>query len=167
MVENRLFGARSACVFSLLLSFLLAGVAAATAADTVVSPSPPAAVSTAPLSLKQCVDLALDKNRFRTASRYSIDIAEAQHQQALSGYWPQIGVKASYAIMDQDPNFIFPSQNISMPQGTALVMQVTNPLAPGGSIQMPLSNLPVPEQNVIYNTTERYFQLKYLQMQLN
>jgi outer membrane protein TolC len=123
-------------------------VAAAAAADTVVSPSPPAAASASPLSLKQCVDLALEKNRFRTASRYSIEIAEAQHQQALSGYWPQIGVKASYAIMDQDPNFIFPSQNISMPQGTALVMQVTNPLAPGGSIQMPLSNLPVPEQNV-------------------
>ena len=50
--------------------------------------------------------------------------------------------------MDQNPNFIFPSQNISMPQGTALVMQVANPAAPGGSVQVPLSNLPVPEQNV-------------------
>src|SRR5664279_2144361 len=43
--------------------------------------------------------------------------------------------------MDEDPNFIFPSQNINMPAGTALVVQT-----PAG--QFPLSTLPVPEQNV-------------------
>jgi len=133
---------KSAFVSILILSCLLAGVVAVSAADTVVSP---AGVSTSPLTLQQCIDLALQKNLFRTASRYSIEIAEAQHQQALSGYWPQIGVKANYAIMDQEPNFIFPSQYISMPQGTALVMQVNTP---GGPVQMPLSTLPVPEQNV-------------------
>ena len=100
------------------------------------------------LTLEQCIDLGLEKNHYRVASRYSVEIAEAQHKQALSAYWPQIGAKATYSIMDQDPNFIFPSQNISMPQGTALVMQVTNPAAPGGSVQVPLSSLPVPEQNV-------------------
>ncbi|MFZ4854947.1 MAG: TolC family protein [Desulfuromonadaceae bacterium] len=133
---------KSACVSILILSCLLAGVVAVSAADTVISP---AGVSNSPLTLQQCIDLALEKNRFRTASRYSIEIAESQHQQALSGYWPQIGVKANYSIMDQEPNFIFPAQYISMPQGTALVMQVTTP---GGPVQMPLSTLPVPEQNV-------------------
>lgn len=140
---------KGAFVLSLMVSCLLAGAGAASAADTVVS-SPPSSteISNAPLTLQQCIDLALQKNRFRTVSRYSIEIAEAQHQQALSGYWPQLGAKANYSIMDQDPNFLFPSQYISMPQGTALVMQVTNPAAPGGSIQVPLTTLPVPEQDV-------------------
>jgi len=104
--------------------------------------------SSAPLSLQQCIDSALQKNHVRSVSRYSLEIAEAQHQQALSGYWPQLSARANYSIMDQDPNFIFPSQNISMPHGSALVMQVTNPAVPGGSVQMPLSELPIPEQNV-------------------
>ncbi len=93
------------------------------------------------LTLQQCIDLALEKNQYRSVSRYSIEIAEAQHQQALSGYWPQIGIKAQYSMMDQDPNFIFPAQNINMPQGTALVVQT--PLG-----QFPTSSLTVPEQNV-------------------
>lgn len=131
---------------------LLAGISSTSTAAEVVSTQishhSSSGTSTSPLTLQQCIDIALQKNYFRGASRYSIEIAEAQHQQALSGYWPQIGIKVNYSIMDQDPNFIFPSQNISMPQGTALVMQVTNPAAPGGTVQMPLSNLPVPEQNV-------------------
>ena len=144
--EKRQFRKKRTCVVGLILSFLLAAAVAASAADTVVSsPSAPAGVGNSALTLQQCIELAVEKNHFRTASRYSIEIAEAQHQQALSGYWPQIGVKANYSIMDQNPNFIFPSQNISMPQGTALVMQVTTP---GGPVQMPLSTLPVPEQNV-------------------
>ena len=126
---------RSVCLLGLILSCLLAGAVSASAAPH-------------PLTLQQSIDIALQKNLFRTASRYSIEIAEAQHRQALSGYWPQIGAKANYAIMDQEPNFIFPSQSISMPSGTSLVMQVTNPAAPGGSVQVPLATLPVPEQNV-------------------
>jgi outer membrane protein TolC len=151
-VENRLFGRQCAFVLSLILSCLLVGAVAASATDaegTVqISPSSSSVVQNAPLTLQKCIDISLEKNRFRVASRYSIEIAEAQHQQALSAYWPQIGIKANYSIMDQDPNFIFPSQNISMQQGASLVMQVTNPAAPGGSVQMPLSELPVPEQNV-------------------
>jgi outer membrane protein TolC len=131
------------------LSCLLAG-AAVTPAAHALEPGQSqvatfAADRTGALTLQQCIDLALQKNRFRSVSRYSVEIAEAQHQQALSGYWPQIGAKASFSIMDQDPNFIFPSQNISMPTGTALVMQVATP---GGPIQLPLTQLPVPEQNV-------------------
>ena len=93
------------------------------------------------LTLKDCLDTALDKNHSRGVSRMSLEIAEAQHRQALSGYWPQIGVKAAYSIMDQDPNFVFPARSINMPPNTALVVQT-----PYG--QMPLSSLPVPEQNV-------------------
>ena len=96
------------------------------------------------LSLQQCIDLALQKNYFRVASRYSIEIAEAQHQQALSGYWPQIVVTANYTIMDQDPNFIFPAQDIAMPPGFGL--QVSTPYPAPYDIQS-LSSLPIPEHS--------------------
>jgi outer membrane protein TolC len=116
--------------------WLLAGVVMSTAAYATESTANPAT-----LTLQQCIDIAREKNHYRVASRYGIEIAEAQHRQALSGYWPQVGAKATYSVMDQDPNFIFPSQNISMPTGTALVVQT--PLG-----QIPLSTLPVPQQNV-------------------
>ncbi len=100
-------------------------------------------------NLQQCIEIALEKNRFRFVSRYGIEIAEAQHQQALSGYWPQIGASANYSIMDQDPNFIFPSQNISL-QGAYLNLNVPTGLpAPYPTeIVQKLESLPVPEQDV-------------------
>jgi outer membrane protein len=123
-----------------VLGWLLAGLIPAAATHAGDPPPSPAGTSNA-LTLQQCVDLALEKNRNRAASRYSIEIAEAQHQQALSAYWPQVGAKAQYTVMDQNPNFIFPAQDVAMPQGTALVVQT-----PQG--QVPLPALPIPEQNV-------------------
>ncbi|MHB8058694.1 MAG: TolC family protein [Desulfuromonadaceae bacterium] len=79
------------------------------------------------LTLQQCIDLALQKNRFRSVSRYSVEIAEAQHRQALSAYWPQLSGKATYSIMDQDPNFIFPAQNISISGLAPVAIPVTVP----------------------------------------
>jgi outer membrane protein TolC len=92
------------------------------------------------LTLQNCIDLALHNNHARSASRYSIEIAEAQHRQALSAYWPQVGIKATYTIMDEEPNFIFPGRMISL-SGMSIPINT-----PNGQIQ--LSALPVPEQNV-------------------
>jgi len=39
-------------------------------------------------SLEECLDIALKNNRQRLVSKFAIDIAEAQHKQALSAYWP-------------------------------------------------------------------------------
>lgn len=100
-----------------------------------------AAPGSGALTLRQCIDLALEKNHSRLASRYGIEIAEAQHRQALSGYWPQINAKATYSIMDEDPNFIFPAKSISMPPGMGLVVQT-----PMG--QTAINKLSVPEQKV-------------------
>lgn len=126
----------------ILVSAILAPVVGA--ADGKIG-QPAAAVTNGPsmnaLTLQDCIDLALEKNHSRAVSRFSIEIAEAQHRQATSAYWPQVGIKANYTVMDEDPNFIFPGRDISMPQGTALIAQT-----PFG--QVPLSNLPIPEQNV-------------------
>lgn len=103
-----------------------------------------AAPGASALTLRQCIDLALEKNHSRLASRYGIEIAEAQHRQALSGYWPQINAKATYSIMDEDPNFIFPSKSMQIPAST---MTATTPLGPL-PISIPASSFKIPEQKV-------------------
>jgi len=116
------------------------------AGTEIVSPSALAmpAARFSKLTLQNCIDLALRNNHARAASRYGIEIAEAQHRQALSAYWPQVGVKATYSIMDEDPNFVFPSQTMQIPASSI-------PLPPqlgGGSIEVPASTFVIPEQNV-------------------
>src|ERR1039457_2575327 len=96
------------------------------------------------LTLKDCLDIALEKNHSRGVSRMSLEIAEAQHRQALSGYWPQIGAKAAYSLMDQDPNFVFPSKSMQIPASTVIA---TTPLGPI-PISVPASSFAIPEQNV-------------------
>jgi outer membrane protein len=127
--------------------FIVSGILplSAAQADGQEMPAPPPVDEPAPqfttLTLQNCIDLALRNNHARAASRYSIEIAEAQHRQALSAYWPQVGVKATYSIMDEDPNFIFPGENISLPPGTTIPVNT-----PNGPYE--LSSLPVPEQKI-------------------
>ncbi len=61
-------------------------------------------------SLEECLQIALEQNRKRQVSRYAIEIAEAQHRQALSAYWPQLKATVSATRRDQDFNFIFPEE---------------------------------------------------------
>ena len=60
-------------------------------------------------TLEECLQTALENNRRRPASRYAVEMAEAQHREALAGYWPQIGLHGGYQCMDEFSNFIFPS----------------------------------------------------------
>ena len=42
------------------------------------------------LSLAACLRIAMENNHGRAASRFAVTMAEAQHRQALAGYWPQL-----------------------------------------------------------------------------
>lgn len=121
------------------------------------------------LSLEKCLETALQKNHRRPISQFAIALAEAQHRQALAGYWPQVNVKAGYERLSDPLNFIFPAetipvpgQTVSVPGGTMVVTIPANAFAPGfpaNSIQMPV-NFPgqtyktaaqafaIPQQNV-------------------
>ncbi|HJX31709.1 MAG TPA: TolC family protein [Thermodesulfobacteriota bacterium] len=66
------------------------------------------------LTLPDCLDIAFQNNRLRAVSRESIKIAEAQRDQALSAYWPQLNLGVTATRMDEDPNFIFPSQPLPL-----------------------------------------------------
>jgi len=119
---------------------IVAGIAAGASAETA---SPPAGPS-APLSLQQCIDIALEKNHGRAASRLSIEIAGAQHRQALSGYWPQIDATGTFSMLDEDPNFIFPARSMQTPASTIIA---TTPMGPM-PITVPAGSYNIPEQDV-------------------
>ena len=67
------------------------------------------------LSLNQCIEKTIQNHNSRAASNYAVQAAEAQLKQARSGKYPQVDLSASYTLMDQDPNFIQPALNISLP----------------------------------------------------
>ncbi len=121
------------------------------------------------LTLEQCLQRALQSNHQRKISQFAVQLAEAQHRQALSGYWPQINFKAGVMRSDQAINFLFPAQNIGIPAGAipvpggaALVTIPANAFGPGfppASVQLPVSypgqtvntpaqSLPVPGQSL-------------------
>jgi outer membrane protein TolC len=83
------------------------------------------------LSLDECLKTAMEKSHLRPASRFAVAMAEAQHRQALAGYWPQVTAKAEWLRLDQKPNFLFPGETVAVPAQTVTV--------PGGSTTV---NLP-------------------------
>jgi outer membrane protein TolC len=100
-------------------------------------------------TLEECLATAMQTNRRRPASRYAVAMAEAQHRQALAGYWPQIGVKGGYQRMDEAPNFLFPASSFSVPAQTiAIPLGGTIPVTIPGLGTVPVSAFPVPAQNL-------------------
>jgi outer membrane protein TolC len=119
--------------------------------------------------VEDCLRIAMERNHQRPASQFAVAMAEAQHRQALAGYWPQITAKGGWTQLDQAPNFVFPasemyipSQTVNVPGGTASVTIPANSFAPGfppAAVQMPISFpgqtvstaaqvFPIPAQNV-------------------
>ena len=151
--------------------FLLAALSAAAALYPGVADETPPPGPAVPqvLSVEDCLRIAMDKNHQRPASRFAVAMAEAQHRQALAGYWPQVNAKAGWFRLDEAPNFIFPAgtmyvpaQTINVPGGTAAVTIPANAFGPGFppvAVQMPVSFpgqsittaaqvFPIPEQNI-------------------
>lgn len=103
------------------------------------------------VTLKECLDIALKNNHQRTASQFALEAAEAQHQQALSAYWPQVTARAAYTSLDEDPNFIFPAKTIPVPSQTVTIP--ANAFGPGfPPVPVPLitpaGRFQVPEQDI-------------------
>jgi outer membrane protein TolC len=116
------------------------------------------------MSLDRCLQMAMERNHRRPASRFEVALAEAQHRQALAGYWPQVNVTAAFDELDRPVNFIFPAaamqipaQSIAVPGGSTTVTIPANAFGPGfppAPVQMPVS---FPGQTV--NTAAQTFQV--------
>ncbi|MEZ5329140.1 MAG: TolC family protein [Verrucomicrobiales bacterium] len=66
-------------------------------------------------SLRECLELALENNRKRPASRFDIEMAEAQHRQALAAYWPQITAQGLANLRSDNQSFVFPESTFHLP----------------------------------------------------
>jgi len=62
------------------------------------------------LTLEECIAIALDNSHSRRVSRYAVEIAEAQHQQALSSYWPIVKLESAFSRMDEDMVAVTPAR---------------------------------------------------------
>lgn len=87
-----------------------------------------------PITLSQCIEIALEQNHKRRISKLAVDTAEYQHHQALSSFWPQVTFDVAYNQQDEDVNFIFPANtynyNITLPPsmgGATISGQTTVP----------------------------------------
>jgi outer membrane protein TolC len=158
---------------------ILAAISAVAASHIgfAAEPPPPGLIAPQVYSLEDCLRIAMEKNHQRPASRFAVAMAEAQHRQALAGYWPQIGAKGGLTRLDEAPTFIFPSstmyipsQAISVPGGTASVTIPANAFGPGfppAAVQMPVSfpgqsvttsaqMFPIPAQNIKLANPQNY-----------
>ena len=96
------------------------------------------------LSLQDCIEIALKNNHTRPASQFAVEIADAQLGQALSSYWPEVGLRSAYTHMNHEPNFVFPASTMSMPATTIVASTPMGPLP----VSVPAQSFNVPEQNV-------------------
>lgn len=111
------------------------------------------------LSLSECLHIAMMKNHSRPASQFAVAMAEAEHRQALAGYWPQVIAKGGAEEMSSSPNFVYPAssmyipaQTVEIPGGSATVTVPANAFGPGFppvAVQMPVA---FPGQTVTTNT---------------
>ncbi|WP_221029245.1 TolC family protein [Actomonas aquatica] len=107
---------------------------------------PTAAADSGPvMTLDECVEAALANNHERPASQFAVAMAEARHQQAMAGYWPQVKLSAGYERLDENPNYIFPAsqmyippQTVQVPAGTALINVPAGVFGPN-PVQLPVS----------------------------
>jgi outer membrane protein len=145
-------------VFVLLLIFLALRANAVVARTPVILPpqepspeKPQENKKLLHLDIDTCLDISLKNNHRRPASKFAMEVAEAQHKQALSAYWPQLSLRSLYSQLDQDPNFIFPARSIPVPAQTATIP--ANSFGPGVPpapvpVTTPASQFNVPQQNV-------------------
>ena len=63
-----------------------------------------------PLSLRECIEIALSKNRKGMICELQVEIAEHQVNQALSSYWPRLHLDSVLVHHDERTNFIFPEE---------------------------------------------------------
>ncbi len=75
------------------------------------------------LTLATCIQLALKNHHSLNVAEATVEMAEAQYQQAMSAYWPRVAVDAQGQRVDQDRTFSFQGE-VQLPQALAAVTQV-------------------------------------------
>jgi outer membrane protein TolC len=111
--SSKILTLASACIAAALAA-LAASAAENPAATTDAQASQPSQENVLQMPLDQCLSMAMRESHRRPAAQFAVAMAEAQHRQALAGYWPQINANAGYQHLDQAPDFLFPASRISV-----------------------------------------------------
>jgi len=64
------------------------------------------------LTLEECIAIALENSHRRRVSRFAVEIAEAQHQQSLSSYWPIVKLESAFSRMDEHLVNVTPAREV-------------------------------------------------------
>lgn len=80
-------------------------------------PSYSIAADTLRVNLQQAISIALENSKLEPLAKKSVEIAEAQYQQAVSAYWPSLSFNARFQRMDEKPSFEFPSTSLDLDLG--------------------------------------------------
>jgi outer membrane protein TolC len=103
------------------------------------------------MRLEECLAEAMQNNRRRPVSRLELAAAEAQHRQALAGYWPQVVASAGYQHLSNSPDFLFPASSVQLHAGSAVITVPAGVLGPA-AVQLPVSTpaqtVSIPAQDV-------------------
>jgi outer membrane protein len=103
------------------------------------------------VDLQKCLDLAMENNHRKPASQAALEAAEAQHQQALSSFWPQVSGHSLFTSLKNDPNFIFPAMTVPVPgQSVTIPANAFGPGFPPAPIPLntPAGRVEVPQQTI-------------------
>ena len=119
------------------------------------------------LSIDECLSIAMENSRRRPASLFAVAMAEAQHRQALAGYWPQVNLKGAYLHTRRGAQLPIPGherarsgavdqrprrdceRHYTCRRVSADPAPIQLPVAfPGQTINTPPGQIPVPAQDI-------------------
>lgn len=132
-----------------LSACLLVAATAATAAEQMDN-----------LTLAQAVQTALQNHRSLKVSQASIDLAEAQYQQAMAAFGPKLGLELGFQRADENRTFTFAGaiQTPAMDVGPALApLAAAAPATFGALGALPPGTLTLPSQTIPMNIEVKMF----------
>lgn len=96
--------------------------------------------------LEKCIDLAVTQNHILPVQRHKLRIAELQHRQALSAYWPQLSANLGAQRIGQDVVIRQAASSFEIPGGTlpapatsfSLPANALGPGFPPAAVQIPV-----------------------------
>lgn len=109
-----------------------------------------------PLTLDQCIELALEQNQQRRISQMGVETAEAQLKQALSAYWPRLSFESAYTQLDEETNFIFPRETS---QYTITTPTLAGPMTVTSTVTVPEKDVQVMKRDNIVSRLQMVYPL--------
>lgn len=110
------------------------------------------------LTLEQSLRIALENHRSLHVSQASLDMAEAQYQQAMAAFRPKLGLEAGFQRADQDRTFTFQGSFTTPPQdATGLINAAVWQATSNPALLLPANSVPMPGQTIDINMDTKLF----------